>query len=304
MATIDLDLLPVFVALASSATFSAAAARLQVPKSSVSRRLAALERRLGVQLFHRTTRKIAITTAGTALLDQIGAPLAALQSSLLGMPDAQQEPAGRLRITAPIDFGTDVLAEITARFAARYPHVELDIRLTNAEVDLVGEGFDVGLRITRERLKDSALVARLLSPVPAGLFASPGYLARRGIPRLPADLHEHAWVLFARPQKKLWLSDGRRRATTTPGKAIECDDVYFARELLRQGAGVGILPTFTAGRDVVEGTLVPVLPGWTHAPASLWLLRPSGARAPRKVAAFESFVRASLRARPMALLEH
>ncbi|MEO6420504.1 MAG: LysR substrate-binding domain-containing protein [Polyangiaceae bacterium] len=298
MGTIDLNLLPLFAAVAETFSFSAAAEKLGLPKSSVSRGIASLEEEMGVRLFHRTTRHVALSTAGAALLDRISSPLALLQESVGALPELEEEPSGRLRVTAAVDFGATVLAEIVTRFVARYPKVDLDLRLTNARVDLVAAGFDVALRIATTPLKDSALVARNAGVVTLQLYASPSYLALRGMPRAPRDLAAHSWVLFP-TMRTLRLAGPGKPVTIVPEGRIQCDDMFFVREALRHGSGIGMLPSFLADGDVSGGHLVRVLPRWNVPTGQLWLIYHGAVHLPRKVLAFRDFVLDALKLRPL-----
>jgi DNA-binding transcriptional LysR family regulator len=172
METIDLGLVEAFTAVARSASYSAAARTLGVPKSSVSRAIARLEEQLGVVLLHRTTRRVALSTAGAALFERVVPNLTALREALGDLPEQEQEPSGELRITASVDFGVAALADLAAAFTLRYPAIKLDVRLTNRMVDVVAEGFDVALRIA-ERMADSSLSARKAMPLAGHLFAAP-----------------------------------------------------------------------------------------------------------------------------------
>ena len=157
----DLNLLTVFDAVARTASFSAAARELRLPKSSVSRAIARLEAELGVQLLFRTTRQVSLSAAGTAFHDRLAPLLRSLRAAVGELPEREEEPSGTLRVTAPVDLGVLFLAEMVTRYTARYPGVSVDLHLTGRVVDLVGEGFDVALRVAG-RLADSTLVARNL----------------------------------------------------------------------------------------------------------------------------------------------
>jgi DNA-binding transcriptional LysR family regulator len=211
MATIDLNLVRAFVTVHEAGSFSAAASRLGVPRSTVSRAVSALEDSLGVLLFHRTTRKVATTAAGLALFDRVAPPLATLDASLSDLPDREEEPSGTLRVTTTGDLGTAVLAEVVTRFTARYPDTQVEVHLSTDVVDLIRTGFDLALRISRGSLGDSSLIARKVGMVLFQLYASPSYLARRGTPRTPADLSERDWVAF-RGAPALQLSTAKSKS--------------------------------------------------------------------------------------------
>lgn len=291
----DLNLLTVFEAVARTSSFSAAAKELRVPKSSVSRAIARLEAELGVQLLFRTTRQVSPSAAGTALYDRIAPLLRSVQSALGEVPEREELPSGLLRVTAPVDLGVLFLAEVVTRYTARYPAVSVDLHLTGRVVDLVGEGFDVALRVA-SRLEDSTLVVRRAAPIVLQLFASPLYLARRGTPRSEAELSAHEWVVFRSGPHKLRLTG----ASAAPGSSgrIACDDMLFLRDAVRAGAGLGLLPEFLAEPEVLSGALVRVLPRFERQAGYLHLVTPAARHVPRKVAAFRDLVVELLRAAP------
>ncbi len=299
MGTVDLNLLSVLVAVGRTSSFSAAAKELGLPKSSVSRAIAKLEAAMNVRLVQRTTRRVALSTAGAALYEKVTPLLATLEMSVCAVPELREEPSGMLRVAASVDFGSTVLAEIVSRFVARYPTVQVDVRLSNAKVDLVADGFDVAMRFLARRPKDSSLSGRQVSPLAAQLFAAPTYLARRGTPRTPADLEGHEWVVF-RDGEAISLGGPDTSVTVTPRGRIHADDMFFIREAVRNGAGIGLLPTFIAEPDVSAGALVRLLPRWSTRIASVWILTPHARQLPPKVTAFRDLVIETLASRPLA----
>ncbi|WP_224368034.1 LysR family transcriptional regulator [Hyalangium versicolor] len=290
--TPDLNLLPLFVTVAETASMSAAARKLGLPKSSVSRGVAGLEASLGVQLFHRTTRNVALTTAGTAFYEKARPLVASLRTLTGSLPEQEAEPSGELRVTAPVDMGLTFLPVLAARFSARYPAVTLDIRLTNRRVDLIAEGFDVALRVSG-KLPDSTLVARKVSGLDMALYASPNYVARRGQPRTPEDTGTHEWVCVHHMKVPSSLAAPKRPRLVT-------DDLMFAHRSIREGLGIGILPTFLARPDVISGRLLRVLPRWIQHGGSLFFVHPRAERVPRKVAAFRDFLLDFVATSPLA----
>jgi len=290
----DLNQLRVFAAVAEAKSFSGAATKLGVPKSSVSRAVAGLERDLSVRLLQRSTRSVALSTAGSALFDRIAPLMHALTQSVADLPELEDQPSGTLRVTAPVDFGSSVLAEIVTRFVSRYPAVRADLSLSNQYVDIVAGGFDLAVRISSRRLSDSQLVAKNVGSLTLGAFAGPSYLSRRGAPKTPRELSEHDWVAF-RGQTQIELVRGTEKSSVEVKSRIHCDDMFFVREALRTGAGIGILPTFVADQEVLRGQLVRVLPRWNAPSGDLWLLYPSARQVPRKVCAFRDFVAGALK---------
>lgn len=288
----DYQLLAIFRAVAEQTSFSKAAKRLGVAKGTVSRAIARLEDIVGAELLHRSTHSVALSTAGTALYERTAHHVAALDQAVKGLPERAEEPSGDLRVTAPTDFGAILLPDIVSQFARRYPHVRFDLRLTNARVDLVAEGFDLAIRAGAGKLKDSTLTVRRLGTGRGEFYAAPSYLARRGTPKHPGD-PSHDWVLH--PHMLALLKIPRERVR------FVCDDFFAVRGILSDGAGVGVLPTFVADPWVRDGTLVPTeIPGFrSFAGGYLALLYPSSGQVPRKVAAFRDFLVERLKKRPL-----
>ncbi|HEY6722716.1 MAG TPA: LysR family transcriptional regulator [Polyangiaceae bacterium] len=294
----DLNDLLLFKTIADAAGVSAAAKQLGVPKSSVSRGLARLEREAGVTLMHRTTRRVSLSTAGLALYGKVAPLIAELERSVVALPERASTPSGRLRITAAPDFAAVVLADILAGFTQRYPQVELDVHVSSQFVDLVAEQIDVALRISAQRLKDSALIARPLASFSMRVYGSPEYLSRVVPPKAPEDLTRLRWVGLP-GRRKHALTSGASTAVIQVRPALACDDMFFARAVLRAGAGVGLLPGFLAERDLRRGDLVCVLPRWELPTGRLWLVRPRSGEVPAKVQAFERYLSAALETRSL-----
>lgn len=293
MAPIDLNRLGLFSIVAETASFSEAARKLRIPRSSVSRNVADLENELGVQLFSRTTRKVALTTAGAALHARVAPQLAALQESVGSLPERDERPSGELRLSASPDFGVTVLPEILAGFAVRYPAVRFDVRLASRLVDLVSEGFDFALRITVGRLADSSLVARRLSSLDIGLYASPAYLARQPPIRSPEDTAAHDWISFR----------GEPPPSPFPKPArvprLAADDMLLVHETARAGTGIALIPIFLARADVTAGQLVRLLPRFAIRTGTLYFVHPATRKVPRKVTAFRDYLVEYIAANPL-----
>jgi len=292
----DLNLLTVFEAVARTASFSAGAKELGMPKSSASRGVARLEAELGVQLLLRTTRQVSLTATGTALYDRVVPILRSVKAALGELPEREEEPSGELRVTAPVDLGVLFLAEVVTRYTARYPAVSVDLHLTGRVVDLVAERFDVALRVA-SKLEDSTLVVRRAAPIVLQLFASPLYLARRGTPRTEADLADQDWVVFRSGPQRLRAAAPREALGVAPRGRIVCDDLLFVRDAVRAGAGIALLPTFVAEPDLVSGRLVRILPRLERISGYLYVVTPAAKHVPRKVTAFREIVHELLRTR-------
>lgn len=298
MGTIDLNHLSLFATVAEAASFTEAARRLGVPKSTLSRSVSALEASLGVRLLQRTTRSVALTTAGQALFDRVGPRLRALTESVAAVPELGDEPSGSLRLTATADFGTEVLAEILAGFCRRHPRVTVEMHLSTRPVDLVKEGFDAAFRLLGKKPKDSGLIARKVGEMALQFYASPTYLAARGTPRTPAELETHDCVAITGTGPFALGGAPHDRVHLRP--RMSADDGFFVREAVRHGMGIGLLPSFLARDDVLAGRLVRVLPRWTTPTGGVFLVLPSVAHLPKKTAALRDHVVEALRARAAA----
>jgi DNA-binding transcriptional LysR family regulator len=301
---VDLNLLRSFVAVYETGSFIAAGTKLGVPRSTLSRAIASLEGSLGVTLFQRTTRRVSPTSAATALYERVASRVASLDASFGDLPDAEAEPSGTLRVTATTEFGAMVLAESVARFTQRYPRVHVEVKLTTSFVDLVKENVDVAIRFAGRPLRDSTLIARKIGSVAAYLYASPAYLARRGTPRTPADLAKHDWIEFA-GSPPLRFPAGIKRTGAGRGSKVEvatrvrADSLWFLRETLKAGAGIGQLPSFLADSDVAAGNLVQVLPRWEALAGTVYFVYPASKHVPPRVTAFRDLLLEMLRQRPL-----
>lgn len=284
---VDLQLLAMFSAVAEQSSFSKAAAKLGVAKGTVSRSIAQLEEILGVELLHRTTHHVSLSTAGAALHERTRVHLTALRSAVVDLPEREEVPSGLLRMTAAPDFGAIVLPSVIAAFSRRFPNVRFDIRLSGQQIDLVKDGYDLAIRIATGPLKDSTLTARRLGKGSAAFYAAPSYVARRGRPKELGD-ERHTWVLHR----------ALTRLFKTEPESVQflVDDFLLARDLMRDGVGVGILPGFVARTYVREGLLEEVaVSGAAALGGELVMLYPSSGQTPKKVTAFRDFLVDALR---------
>jgi DNA-binding transcriptional LysR family regulator len=298
MGTVDLNDLGVFVTVVETASFSRAASRLGLPKSSVSRAIARLEAATKASVLHRTTRKVALSTAGRALYEKVRAQVVSLRHAADDLPEASEEPSGRLRVTTVGD-ASEFFADVVARFVGRHPSVQIELHLTNQYVDLVAEGIDLALRFSTRGLKDSTLNARKLSPASLQIFAAPSYVARRGMPRTPRDLERHEWVVHRNAPTVRLEGGGPPHTITTRGR-IECNGFAFLRSALVGGCGLGLLDPSEAEGAVAAGRLVRVLPQWSCVVANLWAIWPGPRQPPRKVSAFLDVVMEALGTHPFS----
>lgn len=258
----SLEDLQAFVQIARESSFSRAAAALGVPKATLSRRMAQLEQGLGVALLARTTRSVQVTEAGRAFLPEAAAVLAALEDASAKVREAGGVPRGRLRIVAPVEFGSTVLSPLLAEFAAAQPAIELEVELTPRVADLAYEGFDLALRVGP--LTEAALGARRLGTLRFGLYASPVYLARHGRPRYAHELAEHPalqWV-GADPSPRWTLSDGAQTLEVPIRPRVRADSHRVLCDAAVAGLGVAFCATFVAEPEVAAGRLERLLPSF------------------------------------------
>jgi DNA-binding transcriptional LysR family regulator len=282
MTPIDLNRIRLFVRVAEAGSFTAAAHVAGLPKSSVSRAVAALERDLAVQLIHRTTRRLQLTEAGRAYYESVSRALSGIDEAAAAVTELQDAPRGPVRITAPADLGHWVLAPTLARFATRYPEVRIDVSLTQRVVDLVHEGFDLALRVGK--LADSRLVARSVGVVRGGIFAAPQYLKRRGRPRSVAELAEHDCVLFrGAAGRAVWHLVGPAGSEKVEVRGtIGADDNHFVREAAAAGQGLTLLPIIACSGPE-RTNLQRVLPEYATAGEPLHLVYPTARFLPKRV---------------------
>jgi DNA-binding transcriptional LysR family regulator len=295
---VDFNDVVTFVRVAEGSGLTPAARALGVPKSTVSRSLARLERRLGVRLVQRTTRALALTDAGRAYYERVRGAVAGVLDATADVVDMGQEARGTIRITAPADLGSALLAEVVARFSETYRDVRFEVVLTQRVVDLVAEGFDLALRVAP--LTDSSLVARKVGAADGGLFASPEYLAKRGTPSKVADLAAHDVVRFRAFGPRLVLQGprGAEEGIVVNGP-VQADELLFVQRLVALGAGIGVLPLFFSSCDdhAPRGGLVRVLPDWALRGGVVHLVAPSARQEPRRVRLFRDFLLAQAKER-------
>jgi DNA-binding transcriptional LysR family regulator len=280
--------LMLFAKVADEGSFSRAADKVGLPKSTVSRRIATLESQLGERLLLRTTRKLTVTDFGHSVLEhahQVSSEVAAAQQLA---QHRQAEPSGRLRLSMPGDFAHAVLGAMMAEFMRKYPLVTLEVDLTPRRVDLVGENFDLALRMGSLG-DDASLAARLIARFSIGLYASPDYIAQRGMPSEPEALMEHDGlrILMRTGEPHRWLlTRGEQRwEGVPPGRAIANSPELLIR-LARAGAGIAAVTDHFAMPYVQGGELIPVLQDWTLPETECWAVFPGRRLMPARTRLF------------------
>jgi DNA-binding transcriptional LysR family regulator len=280
-----IDDLLLLASLRGAASLGGSSRALGMPKATLSRRLAALEQSVGQRLFVPGARRVQLTPFGQELAERAHRHLEDIEDTREWIHSQVARPRGLLRVSVPVDFAVLLLAEPLARFAERYPEVQLDIDTSPRRVDLTREPFDLALRIGP--LEDSELVARPLMQMQRGLYASPLYLATRKPPKKPADLTEHAFVSMAQtrstPQR---LLRGTRAETVAMTGRIQVNAMGLLRALALAGSGIAAFPHGMVKADVAAGALLPVLPDWQFEPLPVHLLAASRKLMAPKVRAF------------------
>jgi DNA-binding transcriptional LysR family regulator len=268
-----------------AAGVTGAAARLGVRKSTVSRRLAALEARLGARLLERSTRKLRLTELGRSYHAQCTRLVAEARAVNEAVSEARGTPHGTLRV-ATFSLLGELLTPLVSEFLLRHPQVGVELSLAQSHVDLLAEDYDVALRTGP--LPDSSLVARRLGSLRTGYYASPAYLGRRGTPRTPDELQAHECVLLAEAgTDEVWFFTGPRRARTVPVQGrLRVPSVRAGHAAVRAGLGLVQLPTSLVAEDLRAGVLVPVLERFTPPGIPVFAVYPSSRHLPSKVRAF------------------
>ncbi len=258
---------------------------MAVPKSTVSAKVASLERRLGVVLLHRTTRQLHPTEAGTELFSICAKAISEIEAGETLATKSQGIPKGVLRVTAPVDIATNVLPDFLCSFTGKYSDVRLDLVLTGKVVDLVAEGIDIALRAGK--LKDSSLIAKKLGISRFALFAAPDFLESQKPITSTKDLEGCPCLTFSRYSKGVWeLQSGKKEVSVKVGGRVCVDDLSTVKELTLAGHGVALLPIYLARKDVRNGRLVQVLPDWHSRTDDVYLLYPPQKFVQPKVKAF------------------
>jgi len=286
--TLEPNDLMLFGRVVDEGSFSRAAERVGLPKSTVSRRIAMLEAQLGERLLLRTTRKLTVTDFGHSVLEHAHQVTAEVEAAASLAQHRQIEPSGRLRVSMPADIAQGVLGHLMADFIAKYPQVSLEVDLTPRRVDLVGENFDLALRMG-ELTEDSSLAARRVATFSVGLYASPAYLQRRSVPSEPEALMEHdALRLLTRTgDAAAWqLSRGEAHWEGVPPGRATANSPELLMRLARSGSGIAAVADHFAAPYVRTGELLPVLEDWTLPEAVAWAVFPGRRLMPARTRVF------------------
>ncbi len=294
----DLNDIVVFTKVAETKSFTGAAELLGLPKSTVSRKLAQLEERLGVRLVQRTTRKLALTEIGEAYYERAARIVADLQAAEQVVTDMQATPRGRLRVTAPIDLSTRYLGAIIAEFIATHSDITVELDATDRVVDLIEEGFDLAVRFGQ--LPESTLIARKLTTFDGILCAAPSYLAKRGTPTAIEELDDHEKVLFLPSARSTgWtLTNGDQTYEIGRPARFISNNLAAVRDVVLAGGGISVMTEFMVACDIQEGKLVSILPGWGGRAIEVQAVYPARQNLPPRLTLFLDHLAKSLNPPP------
>ncbi|MBF6031853.1 LysR family transcriptional regulator [Pseudomonas sp. P155] len=290
---LQLGSIELFCLAAEAGSFTAAAQLAGVTPAAVSRSILRLEQRLGSRLFARTTRSIRLTEAGRNFFVQCSQALTQLVEAQQEVMGAQSSPSGLLRISLPTTYGHHRILPLLPKFRALYPDVTVDIHLGNRNIDFVGEGYDLAIRVRAQ--PDSTMVARLLEDAKLVVVASPDYLKKTGIPKTLEDLVQHECIQFELPssgRRISWLfqENGQDREVISDGGYSCSDDVLGGVTLTKHGAGVFQTYKFIVEKELADGSLVEVLQPYAGRSRPYTLLYPHGRYVPQRVRAFVDFL--------------
>lgn len=282
-----------FCLAAEEGSFTAAALSAGVTPAAVSRSVARLEERLGTRLFVRTTRSIRLTDGGRSYYEQCRQALTQLVEAEREVTGQQQEPSGTLRISLPTTYGHHRLLPLLPEFRRLYPKVQVEVHLSNRNIDFVAEGYDMAVRVRAQ--PDSTLIARPLEDARLAVVAAPAYLARAGTPQTLDDLEQHDCIQFelpssGRPITWLFNEGNTAREILTSGGYLCADDVLAGVTLAKHGAGLFQTYRFIVERELAEGTLVEVLQPFSGRSRPFTLLYPYSRHMPLRLRAFVNFI--------------
>ncbi|RUM25674.1 LysR family transcriptional regulator [Rhizobium vallis] len=283
---LDLNDIVVFARVVEAGSFTAAARLLAMPKTTVSRRIAALEREMGVRLLQRTTRSLKLTDAGRLYYEESSQALRTLEQANLRLAEARAEPSGTIRISAPVGFGGHFLAAAIFDFLAAYPKTKVELRLTDDRLNLIESGIDLAFRTGI--LEDSTLIARKLGSTYRVLCASPDYLARCGAPDRPADLTRHDCVIAGPSATNAhWTLEGiDGQETISVSGRFAANEMQAVMAAAIAGHGIAQLPRGPAEACIRDGRLRRVLDGYTTPAGGLHVVYPSSQNLSPLVKAF------------------
>ena len=287
----DFEAMAIFAKVVELRSFAGAAQELSLSKASVSKAVSRLEERLGTRLLNRTSRRLALTDAGQRLSERAAQLLADGEAAETEALAQSLTPRGLVRFAVPMTFGVKKIAPLLPAFLEQYPEVSIDLHMSDATVDLIGEGFDLALRIAR--LPDSSLVARLLCPMPRYTVAAPSYLKRHGRPTHPMHLAEHKCFGYAYLSTAgVWhySNAAGEQASVRPAGQLRVNNGEAVLPAVIAGLGIADLPDFIIADAIASGEVEVILKGWSQPEGAMHLVMPPGGPRPARVEVLTEFL--------------
>ncbi|EAT10931.1 LysR family transcriptional regulator [Bermanella marisrubri] len=276
-----LDTIRAFIAVAAEGSFTKAADRLDTSPQLISKYMGQLESRLNIRLLNRTTRKVQLTEAGAAYLEQAQDLINRFDAMENEIGDLQTLPQGNLRISAPVSFANLHMGALLREFQSLYPDISIDLQLNDRKVDIVEEGYDVALRIGQ--LQDSSLIAKYIAPIQLRICASKDYLQKNGIPKTEADLKQHTYLSYSYAEQNQSIFKNAKTVITCNNGDILVDHAIA-------GSGIAMQPTFICGEALKRGDLVSILENYTPKALGLYAMYAHRKFIPLKVRCFLDFI--------------
>ena len=300
----DLEGLAIFARVAELHSFSRAASELGLSKATVSKAVKRLEKKLGARLFHRTSRRLAPTDTGEHLAVRAAALLAEAETAESEAMSLATAPRGKVRLAAPMSFGVLFVAPLLPELFRRHPELTVDLHLSDAQIDLIGDGFDAALRIGQ--LSDTSLLARRLCDMPRYLVAAPAYLQTHGRPKHPLELNRHPAITYSyQLMQDTWRfhKASGETAAVRPTGPLRVNNGEAMLPSLIAGTGIGVLPDFIVRQALADGRLERLLPGWSLPAGAVYWVTPPGGLKPKRVEILAEFLAAKLARRPRPLIK-
>lgn len=291
----DFEALAIFAKVMEMRSFAGAASELALSRATVSKAVSRLEERLGARLFNRTSRRLALTDAGQKLAERAMQLLMDGEAAENEALAQSAVPRGLVRLAVPMTYGVKVIAPLLPEFLGTYPEVSIDLHLSDATVDLIGEGFDAGVRIAR--LPDSSLVARRLCGMRRYTVAAPSYLKKHGRPTHPMHLAQHrcfGYAYLSTPGVWHYVNAAGEQATVRPSGQLRVNNGEATLPALLAGLGIADLPDFIVGEVVADGRLEVILKDWKQPEGAVHLVMPPGGPRPARVEVLADYLAAKL----------
>lgn len=259
----NLEGIDIFVKVIQLGSFTRAAKALSRPVTTVSDKVAQLEKRLGVTLIHRTTRQLKLTSAGEIYFKKCEQAILDFEGAEQDLSAAKQEPQGRLRISMAVDVGHTIAPNLVSRYVAQYPNVQVELNVTNRMVDLVAEGIDLAIRVGV--LKDSTFRSRKYLETTASFFASPELVQKYGQVNTPKQLERFPYIrFFLDVGRAVEIMRGKEKAKLNLKHKITADDLETIKKLVMNSEGIGLIPNYICEKEEQSGKLVRILPEWSR----------------------------------------